>query len=234
MRYRNFSGLAGSVTAIALAVSLAWGMPAAAMEPGATQSAKFEQQYLRFVIDHHYGALRMAELAAGTNVHRSAAIVPNEGTSPTPASRTTVAKAALDEVKSIGRKDNRVQREEILAAQRMLMKWYRTTHTPKLSADSEAMIAILEGAPAGAEFDKAFLRHMSHHHYGVLGPSVQCVVGANVAHRELQRYCQGIVEGQMMEIDEMRHLLCERYSDCHYQPFRAHDEHGSGSGMTPP
>ncbi len=23
-----------------------------------------------------------------------------------------------------------------------------------------------------------------------------------------------------MEINEMRQLLCERYSDCHYQPFQ--------------
>lgn len=196
--------------------------PLAAAETRGADIAQFEQRYLRFVIDHHYGALRMTELATGTGVHRSAAILPGEGTAPTPLFRGTPAKAALDEIRSIARRDNRVQREEILAAQRLLMKWYRVSHTPTLSAAAREMIALLDRAPAGAEFDKAFLRHMSHHHYEVLVPSVQCVVGSNLAHGELQRYCKGILEAQTMEIDEMRRLLCERYADCHYQPFRPH------------
>lgn len=217
-------------TALALGASMVLAAsvaaaPAAVLDNHAV--ARFEQQYLRFVIDHHYGALRMAELAAGTELHRSADITPAEGTAPTPAFRPTPSKALADEVKSIGRRDNRVQREEILAAQRMLMKWYRMRHTPALSAEAREMIDILERAPAGAEFDKAFLRHMSHHHYQVLGPSLQCVVGMQLQHKELQRYCKGIVAGQTLEIDEMRHLLCERYSDCHYQPFNPHGSHGS-------
>lgn len=213
-----------AATAVSIALNLALGLtsPAAAMEASGAPIAKFEQQYLRFVIDHHFGALRMTELAAGTDPHRTAAISPSEGTAPTPDFPATTAKAALDDIKSMARKDNRVQREEILAAQRMLMKWYRVSHTPTLSTDARDMIALLEAARPGAEFDKAFLRHMSHHHYGVIGPSVQCVVGANLAHGELQRYCKGIVETQTMEIDEMRRLLCERYADCHYQPFRPH------------
>lgn len=220
MKIRSIYG--ATAVAAALGVCLVLAMPSAAAESGGAHIARFEQHYLKFVIDHHFGALRMTELAAGTSLHRSAAIVPAEGTAPTPNFRATVAKAALDEIRSIARRDNRVQREEILAAQRMLMKWYRVSHTPRLSAGAQDMIALLERTPAGAEFDKAFLRHMSHHHYEVLPASVQCVVGASLAHGELQRYCKGIVDAQAMEIDEMRRLLCERYADCHYQPFRPH------------
>ncbi|MDQ1829123.1 DUF305 domain-containing protein [Massilia scottii] len=230
MRYQN----SATPCAIAVAIAITAIAPAAARDAHGTTTARFEQQYLIFVIDHHFGALRMAELAAGTEVQRSAAFSPREGTSPTPNFRATVAKAALAEIKSIGRRDNRVQREEILAAQRMLMKWYRLNHTPTLSGDAKRMIAMLERAPAGPEFDKAFLRHMTHHHYQVLGPSVQCAVGAQLEHGELQRYCKGILDAQMTQIDDMRHLLCERYSDCHYQPFRAHDGHAGDIGMEHP
>lgn len=213
----------GSIAiAAVLGLALMGNAAAAAREMDGAEIAQFEQRYLKFVIDHHFGALRMTELAAGTNVHRSAAILPNEGTSPTVNFRTTVAKAALDDIKSMARKDNRVQREEILAAQRMLLKWYGIRHAPRLSTASQDMIALLERTPPGAQFDKAYLRHMSHHHHEVLAPSVDCVVGASLSHGELKRYCKGIVDAQMMEIDEMGHLLCERYSDCHWQPVRPH------------
>lgn len=212
---------------MSICAALVWSNPAAAEQTDGDQIAHFELQYLTFVIDHHYGAFRMAELAAGTGVHRSAALSPDEGTAPTPNFRSTTAKAALDEIKSIARRDNRVQREEILAAQRMLMKWYRVRHTPVLSTDAREMIGLLERATPVAQFDQAFLRHMSHHHYQVLGPSVRCVVGASLAHGELQRYCKGIVEPQIMEIDEMRRLLCERYSDCRFQPFQPNNMHDS-------
>lgn len=70
MRYRN------SATPCAIAViAFAPATPAAARDALGTTAARFEQQYLIFVIDHHLGALRMAELAAGTEVHRSAALM---------------------------------------------------------------------------------------------------------------------------------------------------------------
>lgn len=230
MTLQIFSNFRSTAIATALSLAVTIVAPASAMETGSGQIAKFEQQYLRFVIDHHYGALRMTELAAGTNVHRAPAILPSEGTAPTPGFRATIAKASLDEIKSMARRDNRVQREEILTAQRMLMMWYRTTHTPALSASAQEMIALLERAAPGAQFDKTFLRHMSHHHFEVLAPSLRCVVGANLSHGELQRYCEGIVDAQTMEIDEMRHLLCERYADCHFQPFQGLGAHPMVTG----
>lgn len=70
---------------------------ASAGGPGRGATAAFEKIYLVFIIDHHYSALRMSELAAGTDTQRNAAVVnPTEGTAPTPGFVATVAKASDD------------------------------------------------------------------------------------------------------------------------------------------
>jgi uncharacterized protein (DUF305 family) len=201
---------------------------AAAQGPGRGRTAAFEPDYLEFVIDHHYAALRMTELAAGTDATRDAAISPSEGTSPTPQTARTAAKAQLDEIKSMARQENRGQREEILHAQSMLRHWYGISYQPKLTTSGQQAIATLEGTASGAAFDQAFMRTMSSHHFQVLGPTMQCLTGADVAHVELERYCGGIAESQVRSIDEMRHMLCDKYSDCDFQPFIVTSLHQNG------
>ena len=89
-------GLTISATLTALSVSAV-----SADEPGRGLTATFEQNYLKFIIDHHYSALRMTELAAGTDLQREAAISPTEGTSPTPSTAAIQGKAHSDEIKSM-------------------------------------------------------------------------------------------------------------------------------------
>ena len=74
-------------------VVLLTGMPtqSQADQPGRGANAALEVRYLEFIIDHHFSALRMTELAAGTDVTRDADISPNEGTSPSPDSAPTEA-----------------------------------------------------------------------------------------------------------------------------------------------
>ena len=82
--------------------------------PGRGATAQFEKNYLVFIINHHYSALRMTELAAGTDLTRDAQVVaPQEGTSPTPGFNATPAKASDDEIKSMARMGNREQREVV-------------------------------------------------------------------------------------------------------------------------
>lgn len=188
-------------------------------EPGRGKTGPFEVKYLKFIIDHHYSALRMTELAAGTDPTRDDAITPTEGTSPTPQTEPTPAKADLDSIKSMARTANRMQREEILTAQRFLRDWYGIDRQPRLRDKGRELISELQEAEAGREFDKAFLRLFSRHHYLALNPTIRCLTGADVAHVDLERYCRGIVNAQVSEIDEMRHMLCEKFSDCDYQPF---------------
>jgi len=204
----------GVSTLLALAVS-----PASADGPGRGQTADFEKAYLQFIIDHHYSALRMTELAAGTDLQRDAPIDnPQEGTSPTPNTNSTPAKAADNEIKSMSRQANRMQREEILKAQKFLRDWYGINYTPQLQGPGRQAIQQLEQTPAGPEFDRTFLQTFSNHHYRALFPSLACQVKRDIDHDGLERYCSGIVHAQTNEINDMREMLCKKFSLCDFLP----------------
>jgi uncharacterized protein (DUF305 family) len=187
-------------------------------EPGRGRTAAFEVAYLKFIIDHHFSALRMTELAAGTDPVRDAAIDPSEGTSPTPNFEATTSKATLSEILSIARGANRMQREEILRAQQFLRDWYGQEHAPRVRPSARLLIAILEKTPAGRPFDRTFLQVFSRHHYQALEPSVDCLVSRELRHDDLERYCNGIVHMQTNEITDMRKLLCREFGICDFTP----------------
>ncbi len=193
--------------------------PTLADEPGRGWSADFEKRYLRMIIDHHYSALRITELAAGTDQQRDDDISPMEGTSPTPRTAPVQAKAASDEIKSMARRNNRMQREEILTAQRFLRDWYGINYWPRLTPEGQAQIAILEKAAAGRAFDHLFLEVLSRHHYMALGPSTDCQVAVDLEHHEIVRYCAGIVHSQINDIQDMREMLSKEFGYHDYQPL---------------
>ncbi|SDE63859.1 Uncharacterized conserved protein, DUF305 family [Massilia sp. PDC64] len=206
---RTFAGLA----LVALAGS------ASADGPGRGATASFEKNYLVFIIDHHYSALRMTELAAGTDTQRNAPVNnPTEGTSPTPGFGASVAKASDEQIRSMSRQANRTQREEIMKAQRFLQQWYGIQHQPQLTADGQKMIATLESTPAGPQFNQTFLRTFSNHHLSALAPSLHCQVKSDIAHDALHRYCDNIVVAQKNGINDMREMLCKQYGDCGFVP----------------
>lgn len=193
--------------------------PALADEPGRGLTAEFEVEFLKFTIDHHFAALRMTELAAGTDVTRDTRISPNEGMAQTPGFDSTPAKAVLEELKSLARRNNRMQREEILTAQRFLRQWYDINYEPRLRPQNRRAIEILERAAAGREFDIEFMEVLSRHHFIIARRSLECLVSSELRHDDLKRYCRGILEAQVLDIDEMRHLLCRQYQICDYQPL---------------
>ena len=164
-------------------------------------------------------ALRMTELAAGTDAVRDAALQSEEGTSPTPETVPVNAKAKADDLKSLARRNNRMQREEIGEAKQFLKNWYGVDYEPRLRPMARAQIAILERAPSGDEFDHLFMEVLSRHHFLAVIPSVTCQVSADVTHEPLRRYCSGIVHGQVNDISMMREMLCDRFSICDYVPI---------------
>ena len=119
-------------------------LPARADEPGRGITAQFEIDYLKFIADHHFSALRMTELAAGTDLIRDAEISPNEGNAPTPNKPATPAKATINEIKSLARKANRGQREEILAALGFLRDWYGIEYQPQIMVELVARCRLFE------------------------------------------------------------------------------------------
>jgi uncharacterized protein (DUF305 family) len=194
-------------------------LPLAADGPGRGLTAQFEIDFLEFTIDHHFGALRLTELAAGTDTTRNAEVSPKEGTSPSPDFPPTTARALMDELKSLARRNNRMQREEILTAQTLLRQWYGITYEPRLREDSLQAIALLEEAAAGKDFDIEFMEIFSRHHFMIVQAATECLVASELRHYELRRLCRGFIENQVNDIDEMRHLLCEKYGICDYQPL---------------
>ncbi|PUA30424.1 MAG: hypothetical protein B0W54_08000 [Cellvibrio sp. 79] len=193
-------------------------------EPGTGKTAPFEIHYLTTMIDHHYSALRVTELAAGTEKEITSAISSQDRVHPTPGFNATEPHAILPDIKSMARSANRMQREEILMAQQFLKEWYGIEHEPQLSPDAQRMIAKLE-ALDGTAFDKTFLVSFASHHYEAAQSSLQCLVARDLEHHDLHRYCENIVNAQVNEIDHMRHLACKHYQVCDIQPQRKKSGH---------
>lgn len=208
-------------------------VPTRADDPGRGLTAQFEINYLKFIIDHHYSALRITELAAGTDATRDAAISPNEGTSPSPMFSATTAKATLNEIKSLARRTNRMQREEILEAQRFLREWYGIEYQPRIRPVNRLRIELLQQAAAGEQFNHYWLETFSRHHYTALTRTLECLTSSELRHKDLERYCRGIVNGQLAEIDAMRNLLCDKFQICDYQPLRGLKGRHSGDDSEP-
>lgn len=187
--------------------------------PGRGPTADFEKAYLQFIIDHHYSALRMTELAAGTDTQRDVLVNnPQEGTSPTPDTAATQARATDEEIKSMARQENRMQREEIAKAQMFLKEWYKTDYTPQLQPQGRQAIQQLERASIGNDFNRTFLETMSNHHYRAIFPSLACQVKRDIDHDGLERYCSGIVHAQTNQINDMREMLCKKHNICDFVP----------------
>ncbi|MFM0033962.1 DUF305 domain-containing protein [Paraburkholderia strydomiana] len=203
--------------------------------PGRGITAGFEVALMKQIIDHHYSALRMTELAAGTDVKRSDALSATEGTSPTPSYPPTKAKASLPEIQSNARMENRTQREQILQLQKFLSDWYGISYQPTTPPEQSAAIAILEHAQAGKSFDHAYLEVFARHHYELFEPLNACITGSDRRHYDLIRLCRQMWNAQTSAVDEMRELLERNFSIGDYQPFDGnhplHTEHGSLRGQ---
>lgn len=196
--------------------------------PGRGLTAQFEVQFMKLTIDHHFAALRATELAAGTDAQRDAALSPSEGTSPTPGFSSTPAKADLDDLRSLARRNNRMQREEIMALQSFLRDWYGINYQPKISSSAQAMLDLLESAQAGKDFDHKFLEVFSRHHFTLMDPVNHCLSGAELLHPDLHRLCQDMWHSQTSDIDQMRRELARHFGIVDYQPFK--DPRGQHSG----
>lgn len=189
-----------------------------ASEAGRGATADLEKDYLQSIIDHHFSALRMTELAAGTLEQAPTGDISADDRVPqTPGFPATEPRASLEEIKSLARRNNRVQREEILTAQRFLRDWYGITHVPQVPAAARADIERLTTVSA-EEFDKLFLQMFPRHHYQAAVSSLECLVGRELQHADLRRYCRSIVDAQVIDIDEMRHLACRHFDLCDLQP----------------
>lgn len=193
--------------AAASALCLAGLLPATAHAVPMTQSPTFrdEVQYLKFTIDHHYSALRITELAAGTATVGSSS---NYAGSPEifPA---TSAKATNPVALQVATMANMGQRMEIIEAQGFLQTFYGISYTPSLQPYLAPVVEYVDQAAAGDPFNIAFLETFSGHHATLVPPSQDCTTLAPNA--EVRTYCASIVASQTRQISLMRTELASAY-----------------------
>lgn len=171
-------------TSIVTALVLTTSVFAAAPAPSKDQ-AKFEIRFLEEMIDHHYGAVKMAELCAGRATHAE----------------------LLQMCESI----ETMQMAEIEMMQEWLQSWYGVTHEPHLMGKARRQIEKLSQM-TGAQFEIAFMTMMIEHHSMAVMMSIDCLQRAY--HPEMLNMCAEMMAAQGDEIVQLRLWLCQWYSIC--------------------
>lgn len=194
--------------AAASALAFAGLLPAAAAHAvpmTAPPPFQSEVQYLEFTIDHHYSALRITELAAGT-----AAVGSTSNFAGAPdVFAATPAKATDPVALQVATMANAAQRREIVEGQDFLRTYYGIDFIPTLQPSLAPVVSYVDAAVAGDAFNIAFLEAFSGHHATLVPPSQACTTTA--PHADVQAYCASIVDSQMMQISQMRTELANVY-----------------------
>lgn len=183
-------------------------LPVAAQAAPIIPSDNFgnEVNYLEFTIDHHFSALRLTELAAGTSVvGSSSGFAGSTETFP-----STAGKGTDPVVLSVATTANAAQRREILQAQGFLETYYGISgYQPFVLPMNQPQIATLDQAAPGDPFNIAFLQTFSEHHAELLQPSLTCE--SQAPHADVRAYCTKIHDAQVRQINEMQTELRNRY-----------------------
>ena len=131
----------------------------------------FETTWMSMMIQHHEGAVDMAEMAA--------------------------TRAAHQEIKDVAQNIIRDQTREITELTTWLQQWYNTTPQAGMMHEDAGMTAMLESA-TGDEFDRLFLQMMHDHHRGAIAMAE--LVPDRATHQELKTLAQNIMTTQEAEI----------------------------------
>lgn len=188
-----------------LALAALLGLPAAA-NAVPVEGYVNDVNFLEFTIDHHFSALRMTELAAGTNV-----VGPTSGFAGSPVTYPpTPAKGTDPVVLDISTMANSNQRGEILLSQYELQNHYGVSNFPPTVLPSgQAMIDQLTQVAPGDPFNILFLQLFSQHHASLMGPAEECA--ASSPQPDIRNMCQTMVKSQMAQIKEMQTELKNVY-----------------------
>ena len=150
------------------------------------QGRNFDIAYMSMMIDHHKGAVEMAQ--AILKVSKDARI----------------RKAAQEIIA--------VQNKEITQLTGWLRSWYGVAPSQRymamMRADMKPMMdtSLMGMMPGrGSSPDRAFLEGMIPHHQDAVDMSKLCLQKA--ARAELKRFCQGVIAVQSREIEQYRQWL---------------------------
>lgn len=141
---------------------------------------RFEAEFLKSMIDHHYGAIEMSELCKGRTVHSD-------------------LQAMCDNVITM-------QTAEIQKLRGWLRDWYNTDEEPSLTAQARRDVERLS-RETGAEFEKDYMITLIRHHTMALKMSIECLNEAY--HAEMLNMCAEMVATQGDEIVQLRLWLMQ-------------------------
>lgn len=132
---------------------------------------EFEIEWMSMMIQHHQGAVEMAELVPDRANHQ--------------------------EIKDIAQNIIRDQTREVGEMTNWLKQWYNAMPHEGMMHDDMGMMMRLEKA-RGDEFDRLFLQMMHDHHRGAIAMAE--LVPARATHQELKTLAQNIMTTQEAEI----------------------------------
>lgn len=148
-------------------------------------TTRFEVRFMERMIDHHQMAIAMAQVCLDNVVH--------------------------PELDSLCEQIIAAQSQEIEMMQTWLADWYGIYYESQMKPGDMQKIEKLASLK-GAEFEIEFMQSMMKHHAKAIKEAEGCVEEAY--HGELLGLCQGIIQSQRAEIQQMQTWLCEWYSIC--------------------
>jgi len=155
----------------------------AAAEPAPErEQRRFEIEFLTMMIDHHFGAVKMAELCDGRTVH-------------------TDLLNLCHQIKT-------AQTAEIAMLQGWLQNWYGVSHAPELDRKMQQQVDRLSEL-TGAAFEKTFMAIMIRHHAAAVDRGREALLKA--WHAELLNMAAKMIGDQGDEIAMMRIWLIQWY-----------------------
>lgn len=143
---------------------------------------RFEIEFLKSMIDHHYGAVKMSELCKGRTVHAE-------------------LQAMCDSIIAN-------QTAEIEKMRGWLRSWYGEDEEPSLTGRSRRDVERLARL-TGAEFEKAYMTMMIEHHSMAAKMAIDCLNEAY--HPEMLNMCAMMLGMQGDEIVQLRIWLQQWY-----------------------
>ena len=173
-----------SVVALLLLVAATFVSPAAQADAPASdeKTAAFEVEFMTDMIDHHQMAVMMAE--------------------------TCTEKAVHEELAAMCEQIIAVQTQEIEMMQTWLQDWYGVEHEPMMTSGMMRSMEHLQRLE-GADYEIAFMRSMTRHHWGAIREAETCLDRAE--HEELLSLCEDIKAAQLEEIAQMQEWLADWY-----------------------
>ena len=148
-------------------------------------AAKYEQDFMMGMIDHHEMAIQMAQICLDKAVH--------------------------EELRQTCEEIIAAQRAEQQQMQTWLSQWYGISYQPQMKPGDMRMMERLASL-SGAEFEIEFMEMMIRHHRKAVREGEQCVRKAY--HHELIEMCHDIIAAQTAEIQQFEQWLCQWYDRC--------------------